>query len=365
MKKVKTRDERKAIAQRSKARQASRKPRARPRKDWSDYDEEAPFEDFERIAPTQRGAPLSAKPPADATLEHPWLVVSVHAGRVEIHRKDRTRSAHLGGRPLPQGPPVVGDRVAIQELPQGECRVRSIAERRSQLARQDPGHAYREKRLAANVDVALITLAPKSDGHLRFGLIERMRIALEAGGITPIVVVTKLDRLDAAGRAALQQDLAELQDAGLETFATSALEGAGIAELQTRIHGCIAVAAGHSGVGKSTLLNALDPGGSRDTGGVRARDDRGRHTTTASRMTRFGEGWLIDTPGIRSFGLGEKSPEQWLEHFPLLMELAQECPKGCAHEQSDCALQLGARESPEVRRAWLSYRRLVRDHGDA
>ena len=371
MKKVKSLEERKSIARQSRARKAGQSPKRRSRRDWSDYDEDDPFEEFERMGRTTTqgsghldGNQARSKHPGS----HPWRIVAVHAGRVEIERHGKNRSAHLGGKPLPGGPPVVGDRVAIDEMPAGECRLCAIAERRSGLMRQDPGSPHQTKWLAANVDLGLIAIPAQPDGSVRLGLVERMRIALQAGHVSPLVVVTKIDRLSPDAWARLQSVQAELLEAGLPCLLTSAVDGQGMAELGARIEGETVVVAGHSGVGKSTLLNALDPDFVRDTGGVRLSDDRGRHTTTASRMTPFaGGGWLIDTPGIRSFGLQERSAEEWLAFFPELAELAEHCPKGCQHDQADCAIRIAVEQAGQQEdalvRAWKSWRRLACPQG--
>jgi ribosome biogenesis GTPase len=354
--------ERKEIARQTKSRKSMQKQRARPRRDWSDYDEEEPFESFERI---ESLADMESRGPTthvDPNLSHDWLVVAVHANRLQVHRKHKLRDAHLGGKPIHGGPPVVGDRIAIQELPLGECRVLSLAPRESLLSRQDPGNAHHTKVLAANVDLALIVLPPQDDGRLRLGIVERLRIALRSGNVTPIVVITKADRHTGEGLLRLRSDLQTLRDSGQESFLTSSMTGEGVQELAERIAGLTSVVVGHSGVGKSTLLNALDPDHERDTGGVRESDDRGRHTTTSSCMFPMpGGGWLIDTPGIRQFGLSNVTREELLGWYPRLWDLSMDCPRGCEHAQEGCHLVESAQTDDQVRADLASYFRILGD----
>ncbi|MCA9000566.1 MAG: ribosome small subunit-dependent GTPase A [Planctomycetes bacterium] len=365
MKKAKTLAERKEMARQTKSRKSMQKQRARPRRDWSDYDEEDPFEDFERITSLAETPTFARKSDSDAQTNHDWLVVAVHANRIEIHKKEKRRDAHLGGRRLAEGPPVVGDRIAVEELPGGECRLRSIGPRESLLSRRDPGNPHKSKLLAANVDLALIAVTPQEDGHLRLGIVERLRIALQSGQIEPVVVVTKADRHVGPARERLLADLEELTDSGLECFLTSSLSGEGVPELAERVAGLTTVITGHSGVGKSTLLNALDPEHERDTGGVRESDDRGRHTTTSSCMLPMPGGcWLVDTPGIRQFGLSDVTRDELLAWYPRLVDLAHDCPRACDHLQDDCALVEASGSDDRVRHDLVSYRRILGELAD-
>lgn len=364
-KKAKTLAERKDTARQTKQRKSMQKQRARPRQDWSDYDEEEPFESFERIAHVPELVSTVPTGAVDPNRNHDWLVVGVHANRLQVQRGEKLRDAHLGGKPILGGPPVVGDRIAIQELPLGECRVLSLAERESVLSRKNPGNRHREKVLAANVDVALITLPPGKDGSLRLGIVERIRIGLQSGGVTPVVVITKVDQHVGPARERLERDISLLIESGHECHLTSSMSGEGLQALGERIAGLITVVVGHSGAGKSTLLNALDPDHDRDTGGVRESDNRGRHTTTSSRMFAMsGGGWLIDTPGVRQFGLSNVTRDELIGWFPKLEDLARDCARGCEHGQDDCALTSAVESDPSAKADLTRYLRILEDMGD-
>uniref|UniRef100_UPI00286D7089 ribosome small subunit-dependent GTPase A n=1 Tax=Nocardioides sp. TaxID=35761 RepID=UPI00286D7089 len=120
-------------------------------------------------------------------------------------------------------------------------------------------------------------------------------------------------------------------------------DGAGdLNELLDRLRGRTSVLVGHSGVGKSTLVNALIPEANRDVGIVNAVTGRGRHTSTSAYMLELpgGDGWIIDTPGIRSFGLAHVQPEDLIGAFPDLEEMTEDCPRGCSHGagEPECGL---------------------------
>lgn len=361
--KNKSQEESKLLEQSSRQRKANQGSRSRQRQDWGDYDEEDPFETFEAIEKVSSQGHAQAGAAAIPNVPHPWLVVDTGPRLVTVTKGGPLRQAHVGGSILPQGRPVVGDHALLEELAGGEARLRSIAERVSVLERKDPGQAHRSKVLAANVDVALLvaTAGPKG---LRQRLLDRLRVAVENGGILPLVVLSKVDLLKGEMLERVLRQLEELRSEGIDAMGTSSLTGAGIPELREFLQGRISVVVGPSGAGKSALLNSLDPDNERGTGAVRSSDSRGRHTTTAACMHAFGEdgGWLIDTPGIREFGVVDLDPESLLESFPLLAELATQCRRGCAHQEDpSCALAQAAAADERLDREYGSYLRLLDD----
>lgn len=360
--KIVSREEQQARARASKQRKAGQRSRRRGQRDWEDEDEDD-VDLFEPIARHPAAGGETSGPAADSETPPPWIVVGTGPRTVSVSKGGRPRNAHLGGSPLPQGRPVVGDRARLAELPGGEARVRSIAQRSSVLERGDPGSAHRTKPIAVNVDVALLVATAGPQG-LRLGLLDRLRIAVTSGGIDPVVVLSKWDQVPKSEREALRAQLAELEERGIPAIAVSALDGTGIDALLEHLAERIAVVVGPSGAGKSTLLNRLDPEHERRTGEVREHDGRGRHTTSASSMHPFGRGgWLIDTPGIREFALVGMDPQTLLASFPELEALALDCPRGCTHVDSPgCAVTAGvADQGAALKQQYASFAKLMRD----
>jgi ribosome small subunit-dependent GTPase A len=179
--------------------------------------------------------------------------------------------------------------------------------RSSVLERPDPGQPERRLALAANADICCIVVAAAEPGF-KPAFVERLLLAAEHGGLAGLVVVNKIDLCTPKARAELEAKHEDANRPGGGRSAPwllcSAQTGEGLAELARHLSGRTTVVVGHSGVGKSSLLNALDPCGQRRANAVRASDGKGRHTTTSGSLRRLpGGGALIDTPGVRQFAL--------------------------------------------------------------
>ncbi len=248
---------------------------------------------------------------------------------------------------------AIGDNVLFSP---DRRRVEQILPRRTALSRADPHNPHLERVLAANIDVVVNVVSLKNP-PLRPGLIDRYLIAIAKSGADPLVCVNKLDLL--AARDDLEP-LRRYQEIGVNVVFCSAATGHGLEELAALLAGKVCVFTGHSGVGKSSLLNALDSRLELTTGTVSDANEKGRHTTTGSAMYELPNGAVvIDTPGIREFGLWEVSSSDLRACYPEFA--AYRCAfSDCTHtHEPHCAVKaaVAAGEIPNVR--YASYIRLL------
>jgi ribosome biogenesis GTPase / thiamine phosphate phosphatase len=236
------------------------------------------------------------------------------------------------------------------------ARVVRVQPRTSVLRRSAEDDDPSERVIVANADQLVIVTALASPTP-RPRLIDRFLVAAYDAGLEPLLCLTKADL------AAPDELLAIYQPLGIRSIALSRPFTGQLDELRALLAGRTSVLVGHSGVGKSTLVNALLPDAARAVGSVSPVTGRGRHTSSSAVALRLaapgGDGWVIDTPGLRSFGLGHVSPDRVVKAFPDLAEGAAECPPGCTHPEADCALDDWAREHNATARL-ESLRRLLR-----
>jgi ribosome biogenesis GTPase len=366
-------EERRERKRRSQDRRANA-PRRRSRK--RDWDEDDDADDLERVADPRRSsdAPARARPdaapargeePSDPGTGAHGRVVGIARGRVAVRRDGGVFDARLA-RDLArtqQSSVAVGDQVEVVGEGAAAVVVR-VAPRRSKLARPDPANPGRERVIAANVDLAVVVLSVVAP-PLRPALVDRFLVALAYGGVAPALCVNKVDLLGGGEeRAPVDAVLAPYRALGVPCLLTSAEEGLGLDELRALVAGTTCVLVGHSGVGKSSLLNALDPGHLRETGGVRAGDGKGRHTTTGSALFELGDGTaVIDTPGVREFGLWRLDPETLRRAFPELDEPARDCRfRDCSHaHEPDCGVRRAVAEGRVARSRHEAYLRLLEE----
>lgn len=292
------------------------------------------------------------------------IVMSVSSGRCRVFRDgeelDCAVPAELAVRQ--KSALAVGDRVRV--LQEADLwRVQAVLPRHTVLARPDPLHAHRQRLVAANVDVVIHVVSLKSP-PLRPRLIDRYLIAVQRGGAQPVICVNKIDLLDAEELAGELERLGPYRDLGVPVIACSSKSGAGLDALRIEVEGKMAALVGHSGVGKSSILNALDLNLQLVTNTLHKKRGTGRHTTSASTLYDFGGGtYLIDTPGIREFGLWDLDRETLRDYFPEFAEYAESCRfTNCTHvHEPDCEVQRAVEDDELNEARYETYVRLWED----
>jgi ribosome biogenesis GTPase len=264
------------------------------------------------------------------------------------------------------GGPVAGDEAAVEIVDDaaGQGRLRGLFPRRTLLSRTDPQSGHRLLTVAANVDVAVIVV-PLAKPGVKPRLIDRYLVAAARGGLDAVVCAAKLDLVAPGERQTAEQPLAAYRSLGIPVVAASSVSGEGLDELRAVLAGRSCVLVGHSGVGKTSLLNALAPQLDLATADVRAIDGRGRHTTTASSLHELPGGIrVIDTPGIRQLGLGEVTASELAAAFADIAAQARNCRfRDCSHtHEPDCGVKAAVDDGRLPWARYDSYLRLAAAH---
>lgn len=294
------------------------------------------------------------------------VVVTVDRGRftLVVGSGDQARELWaVKARPLGRKGVVVGDRVRVVGDVSGDdgalARIVEVQERSTVLRRTADDDDPVERVIVANAAQLVIVVA-LADPEPRHGLVDRALVAAYDARMAPLLCLTKADLADP------ETLLSTYRALGVPWVVTQ--KGGDVSELRSRLEGRTSVLLGHSGVGKSTLVNALVPDAGREVGRVNAVTGRGRHTSTSALMLRLPgsgptaePGWIIDTPGIRSFGLAHVEPEHLIEAFPDLDEMTEDCPRGCTHgsDEPECGLDVAVAEGHADPDRVASFRRLL------
>jgi ribosome biogenesis GTPase len=235
-------------------------------------------------------------------------------------------------------PPLVcGDRVIYQQTDESSGVVVALEERNSIFSRPTSGGELRP--VASNIDLVLIVIAPVPQPFMN--LVDRYLVAIETLNLTPIIVVNKKDLQDSIADSDIEKMKALYSSLGYKVLETSAKAGNGMSELKENLKGKTAVIVGQSGVGKSSLINALSPDQEATVGSLSVTRDKGTHTTTAAQLFHLDGCDLIDSPGIREFGLWHINQQQLLEGFIEFRPFLGLCKfRDCNHtNEPECALQ--------------------------
>ena len=232
---------------------------------------------------------------------------------------------------------AVGDEVEVTPTGAGEGVIERVLPRRTKLSRHDVHHPTREQVIVANVDV-LIAVQAAEGPPFNDLIMDQCTVMAAANGLPCLLVVNKSDLA--------RPDLTPYEQAGYAILRTSARTGEGIEDLRARLKGRTSVLLGPSGVGKSSLLNALDPTLTLKTREVSRRGE-GRHTTSWAEIRPVAGGWVADTPGLEFFTLWNVTPDNLRDHFLEFAELAPGCRyRNCSHtSEAGCAVRARVPES--------------------
>ena len=285
------------------------------------------------------------------------IVTSATGSWYEVATERGTLNCRIRGRLRLKGvrstnPVVVGDRVVVE--PDGDSSmIVEIVPRRNYVIRRASNLSKESHIIAANIDHALLIVTLHSPTTPK-EFVDRFLITCEAYKVPVSIVLGKADTLTEEWATEAEEFTAIYEDAGYEVLRLSSTTGEGVEHIRAMLRGRTTLVAGNSGVGKSTLIGSIDPTLDIRTGEISDSHQQGKHTTTFSTMYPLEGGYIIDTPGIKGFGLIDIDDKELCRYFPEMMRLAPECRfYNCTHtHEPGCAVTEAVKEG---RVAWSRY----------
>lgn len=285
-----------------------------------------------------------------------WYVLQDEAGRFW---NARMKGAFKLDGITSTNPLAVGDEVdfALENEGESSVMITRIHDRRNYINRQSPRHKHQHHIVAANVDQSLL-LATLRDPRTSTGFIDRFLVASEMYHVPALVVFNKIDLYREKDLAYLEVVKAVYEDVGYIVVAISLKTGAGVEEVNALLQGKTTLISGHSGVGKSSFINAVVPNSTIKTRDVSGWSGKGQHTTTFAEMYDLpGGGRIIDTPGMREFGLVEVTREELSGYFPEMRQRLNDCQfNNCLHiNEPGCAIKQAVIDGEIDEDRYVSY----------
>lgn len=281
----------------------------------------------------------------------PGLVYKALGGFFFVFSEGETYRCVLKGTLKKREEVLVGERVVFCPTGPAEGVITALEPRARRLLRPP----------VANVDKALVVFAVRTPPP-NLTLLNRILVQAEAAGVVPVVCLNKIDL--ASSSQEVEELLAPYVLAGYPVHAVSSKQGINIEAVRSELKGAITVVAGQSGVGKSSMINAVQPGLALTTGEVSTRTHRGRHTTRRVELLALaGGGWVADTPGFNVLDLPDVEPDELVYLFPELGAAAAACRfPGCRHEQEPgCAVREAVKAGQAAESRYASYLEMARE----
>ncbi|MBN8618100.1 MAG: ribosome small subunit-dependent GTPase A [Anaerolineae bacterium] len=261
-------------------------------------------------------------------------------------------------------PVAIGDTVNFIEAGDGSGVIIDVQPRHSQLTRRAPGPKPLEQIVVANVD-QIVPVVAAAQPKPRWGMVDRYLIGAESCGLPAVICITKMDALKGRHAQELDAVIDDYRRIGYPVILTSSVDGSGMDEVRQALVGRISVFVGMSGVGKTSLLNRVQPGLGLKVSAINLMLDKGRHTTTGLEMFPLeAGGHIVDTPGMKTFGFWDLDSEDIANFFREMQPYVGQCRFGlsCRHDtEPGCAIKAAVEDGSISQRRYQSYG-FIRDH---